>query len=204
MHLKLIIVLLFLFTNFITKANDTTIVNSNALVVQKIIPKIATKKSAIIPGWGQAYNKEYWKIPIVYGALSIPTITFFYNNTWYKRTKTAYELLFKASNPTTATKQDTTNLQNIYPVLQGLSLGSLQTYRNAFRRDRDFSALWFLIIWGLNVVDATVFAHLKAFDVSNDLSLQIKPTINPINNSKGFSIAMNIKPKEKKLIEVKF
>ena len=176
---RIIISLLFVIGTFAASANavDTTIADNLSLqketlpVITKHNPRTATRRSAIIPGWGQAYNKEYWKIPIVYGALSIPTITFFYNNTWYNRTKSAYNLVYKASDPLTATKQDTLNLQNVYPVLQGFSLGSLQTFRNAFRKDRDFSALWFLIVWGLNVVDATVFGHLKEFDVSDDLSL---------------------------------
>ncbi len=45
--------------------------------IAKHIPRIATKRSALIPGWGQAYNKEYWKIPIVYGVIAIPTVLFF-------------------------------------------------------------------------------------------------------------------------------
>src|SRR3954451_6598789 len=56
-------------------------------------PSKATIRSAIIPGWGQAYNHEYWKIPIVYGALAIPTSLFIYNNKWYQETKDAYEIL---------------------------------------------------------------------------------------------------------------
>jgi hypothetical protein len=208
---RIIISFLFVIGTFAASANavDTTIADNLSLqketlpVITKHNPRTATRRSAIIPGWGQAYNKEYWKIPIVYGALSIPTITFFYNNTWYNRTKSAYDLVYKAADPLTATKQDTLNLQNVYPVLQGFSLGSLQTFRNAFRKDRDFSALWFLIVWGLNVVDATVFGHLKEFDVSDDLSLNIHPSINPINNSKGLSLSLSMRTKEKKLINVK-
>lgn len=163
-------------------------------------PRIATKRSAIIPGWGQAYNKEYWKIPIVYGAIAIPTVTFFYNNTWYKRTKTAYDLTFKAQDTPRANNQDTANLANINPKLQGLRLGSLQTYRNSFRKDRDFSLLWFLILWGLNVVDATVFGHLKGFDVSDNLSMKIKPTINPLTKSNGVGLVFNLKKPTQKII----
>ena len=154
-------------------------------------PKVATRRSAILPGWGQAYNKEYWKIPIVYCALSIPTITFIYNNNWYNRTKSAYQLLYKSSQPN-ATHLDTLNLAKIHPKLQGLSLSSLQKFRNAFRQDRDYSVLWFVVVWGLNVVDATVFGHLKEFNVSDNLSMQIKPSINPINQAKGLSLVFNI------------
>jgi len=114
-------------------------------------PRKATLRSAIIPGLGQAYNHEYWKIPIVYGALSIPAATFVYNNNWYQRTKQAYNIL--VNNPADTNK--------INPKLKGLSVESLQYYRNTFRKDRDYSVVFFLFAWGLNVVDATVFGHLK-------------------------------------------
>lgn len=156
-------------------------------------PRLATKRSAILPGWGQAYNKEYWKIPIVYGALSIPTVTFFYNNTWYKRTRTAYDLLYKATL-STATIQDTLNYNNLVNAkLKGLSLGSLQTFRNSFRKDRDYSVLWFVIVWGLNVADATVFGHLKQFDVTDDLSMRVEPSLNPITNTKFVGLYFSFK-----------
>lgn len=185
---------------------DTTIQNrldSPIIVKPKHNHRLATKRSAIIPGWGQAYNKEYWKIPLVYGALAIPTVTFFYNNTWYKRTRTAYDLLAKASEPN-ATPDDIANYNNnVNEKLKGFSLGSLQTFRNSFRKDRDYSVLWFVVVWGLNVVDATVFGHLKDFDVSDNLSMQINPSINPINNSKGFSLVFNLKKSSPRMIQTK-
>lgn len=168
-------------------------IDTTKILKPKHNPRLATKRSAILPGWGQAYNKEYWKIPIVYGALSIPTVTFFYNNTWYKRTKTAYDLLYKASIPQ-ATQQDTLNYNNlVHEKLKGLSLGSLQTFRNSFRKDRDYSVLWFIIVWGLNVADATVFGHLKQFDVTDDLSMKIEPSVNPINHTKGIGLYFSFK-----------
>jgi hypothetical protein len=181
----------------IAPASDTGII-----IKPKHNHRLATKRSAIIPGWGQAYNKEYWKIPLVYGALAIPTVTFVYNNTWYKRTKDAYDLLYKASD-VGATSADTANLKNIHEKLQGFSLSSLQTFRNSFRKDRDYSVLWFVIVWGLNVVDATVFGHLKDFDVSDNLSMHINPSINPINNSKGFSLVLNLKTPTQRVINTR-
>lgn len=162
------------------------------------IPKIATRR-ALLPGWGQAYNKQYWKIPVVYGVLSIPVITFVYNNNMYKKTRFAYEALFKAQAPT----RDSSDYRLIDPQLQGLSITSVQSYRNAFRRDRDYSILWFVIAYGLQIADATVFAHLKHFDVSNDLSMQVSPTFNPVTRSPGFGLVMNIKPPNKKTVNIR-
>ncbi len=155
--------------------------------VAKHIPRIATRRSALIPGWGQAYNKEYWKIPIVYGIIAIPTVLYFYNNSYYKKTKFAFEARFKEAN------KDSSDVPFIDDQLKNLSITSLQSYRNAFRRDRDYSILYFLLAWGLQVADATVFAHLKQFDVSDDLSMNITPTFNPYTRTPGLGLTLNLK-----------
>ncbi len=181
-------------TNSVSKDNT-----KKATDPKKHIPRIATRRSALIPGWGQAYNKQYWKIPIVYGVLAIPAVAYSYNNSMYKKTKFAYEALFKAQQPTL----DSSDLRNIDPQLRGLSISSVQSYRNAFRRDRDYSILWFVLAWGLQVADATVFAHLKQFDVSDDLTMQISPTFNPQTRTPGFGLVMGIKNPDKKPRQVR-
>lgn len=150
-------------------------------------PKLATKYSAMLPGLGQAYNKQYWKIPIIYGVLAIPVSTFIYNNDLYNKTKFGYTALIKQKNG------DASDVSKIDPTLKGLSIGSMQSYRNIFRRDRDYSILWFFIAWGVNVVDATVSGHLKEFDVSNNLSLRIEPTIQSQLRQTGISLQFNLK-----------
>ncbi|MEO8711805.1 MAG: DUF5683 domain-containing protein [Parafilimonas sp.] len=161
--------------------------------VKKHDPHKATIHSAIIPGWGQAYNREYWKIPIVYGALAVPGSLFIYNNNWYQRTKDAYNILVNGGDSS-----------KIYPDLKGVSAESLQYYRNAFRKNRDYSVLFFLLVWGLNVVDATVFGQLKDFDVSNDLSMHIQPDFNINTKTPSLSVALNFKTKEVKTLPTSF
>src|SRR5437867_4055391 len=73
--------------------SDSLPVTKDSLAKKKHNPHKATLYSAILPGWGQAYNREYWKIPIVYGALAVPAVTFLYNNKWYKKTRDAYEIV---------------------------------------------------------------------------------------------------------------
>lgn len=158
-------------------------------------PRIATRRSAMIPGWGQAYNKEYWKIPLVYGLLAIPTAAYFYNNNYYKKTKFAYEAKIKAA------AGDSSDYAAIDPELINLSTGSLQNYRNSFRRDRDYSILWFVLAWGLQVVDATVFAHLKQFNVSRDLSMQIHPQVNPVTRTPAFTLAFQLRDEKRKTVD---
>ena len=164
---------------------DTTTVNKT-----KHNPRLATKRSLILPGWGQAYNKEYWKIPIVYGALSIPAVTFFYNNSVYKEAKFAYEARFKA---TVAGGKDSTDFKNLEPKYQKADANAIQSLRNAARRDRDYSVFWFLVVWGLNIADATVFGHLKDFDVSNNLALNIKPDFNVATKTPAISFTLKLK-----------
>lgn len=153
-------------------------------------PGKATLRSLILPGWGQAYNREYWKIPIVYGVLGTIAGIFIYNDTWYKKTKRAFEI--RVAN-------DTPSFHLIDARIEPLSAQSLQLYRNSFRRNRDYSALYFIIAWGLNVADATVFGHLKDFSVSDDLSLQVHPVLKT-NGNAGLSLVLGFKPSSKNLL----
>ena len=178
---------------------DSTLVKSDTVVKLKFRPQVATRRAAILPGWGQATNKEYWKIPLVYGVLAIPGALYFYNDSWYNKTKYAYEAKFKAQAPTL----DSSGLAGIDPQLKNLGIASLQSYRNTFRRDRDYSILYFILAWGLQVADATVFAHLKQFDVSDDLSLQVKPQFNPNTRTPGLGLVFNFKEPSKKILITK-
>ncbi len=175
------------------KAAKTT---DSVQVKLKHDPRKATFRSAVVPGWGQAYNREYWKIPIVYGVLAIPASLYIYNNNYYKKTKFAYSAVYAA---TVQTPADNSLLLRIDPKVldkktgQPLNLATYQSYRNTFKRNKDYCILWFFIAWGLNVADATVFGHLKDFDVSDDLSMQLQPTYIPETKSSGFSMVFNLR-----------
>ena len=163
----------------------------NAAVVMKPhSPRSAAIRSAILPGLGQIYNKKYWKLPIVYGAMGATAGIFFYNLSNYRDTRFAYSAKYKASLP--LPQRDSTDYYKIKPELLPLSLESLRSYRNQFRRDVDYWALFFILAWALNVVDATVDAHLKTFDVSPDLSLQLKPGRSEMAGTNGLSLVLHI------------
>lgn len=161
-------------------------------------PRTAAIRSAILPGLGQIYNKKYWKLPIVYAAIGISGGVFIFNLSSYKSTRFAYQAKYKAAQPG-ATAADSVDFFNIKSPLERYSLETLRYYRDSYRRDIDYSVLVFVILWGLNVVDATVDAHLKAFDVSPDLSLKIKPGHSQMAGTNGvsliLSIGKNINPK---------
>ncbi len=151
-------------------------------------PKKAALRSAILPGWGQVYNKKYWKVPIVYGALGVCGGVFFYNMGNYKDTRFAYKVKYNMRVYHT----DSTLYNQIKNELKPIDEESLRSYRNQFRRDLDYTAIFFLVFWGLNVVDAAVDAHLKSFDVSPDLSLQIKPGYSDLAQTTGISLVLKI------------
>lgn len=162
---------------------DTTVKNFFPLKdtsAKKHSPKKAVFKSAVLPGWGQAYNKKYWKIPIVYGALGTTAAVFFYNLQTYKELKQAYIYVSDTIGANDAL---------IKPRYRALSPESIRIYRNSFRQNVDYSVLFFVIFWGLNVADAAVDAHLKAFDISDDISLKLKPSLH--TNFAGVSLAFS-------------
>ena len=172
----------------------------DSLIKAQHSPRKAAVRSAIIPGWGQAYNNKIWKIPIIYAALGITGYIFVDNLQTYKDLKFAYSAKYKASLPpydSTSTYpgpyQDSTDYSKINPRYVPISQEALKQGRDQFRRYVDYAAVFFIIFWGLNVVDAVVDAHLKAFDISPDLSLKIKPSYNPIANTAGICLVLRFR-----------
>lgn len=151
-------------------------------------PKIAATRSALLPGLGQIYNKKYWKLPFVYGALGTTAFVFNYNKKNYKDLRQAYLGKYNLR-----VFKDSTDYLKSKPNLRPLSEESLRYQRDQFRRNMDYSVLVFAILWGLNVMDAAVDAHLKSFDVSPDLSLELKPGHSEMAGTNGISLVLNIR-----------
>jgi len=162
-------------------------------------PRVAALRSALIPGWGQIYNRKYWKLPIIYGALGISGAVFVYNLNTYRDVRFAYKAKYEASQPRrdpitgAPLPADSTNYQKIRPDLKGIDMNALRSYRDEFRQNIDYSVLVFILLWGLNVVDATVDAHLKAFDVSPELSLKLKIGPSQLARTNGVSLVLAFK-----------
>lgn len=167
---------------------EKTVLELDTTAKEKFDPRKATIRSALIPGWGQAYNKKYWKIPIIYGALGVSAGVFIFNLDTYKELRQA--VIWKSD---TIPANDTL----ISPELSQLSASDLRYYRDAYRQNIDYSVLAFLVLWGLNVVDATVDAHLKAFNVSPDISLKVKPSYHYWTSSAGLSLTFTFNYRKK-------
>ena len=153
--------------------------------VKKYDPSIAIRRSAMLPGWGQFTNKKYWKIPLVYAGVGIPAYLFTRNLKQYKDAKNAFTL---------ATDGDVSNDDQIKEPYYSVRSqpDRIRVFRNSVRQNVDYSVLFFIIFWGLNVADAAVDANLKTFDVSDELSLQLKPGFSPLANTNGLSLVLNI------------
>jgi hypothetical protein len=145
-------------------------------------PTRALLFSAVLPGLGQAYNNKYWKIPIIYTAIGGVGYSFSFFNRQYNKYLDGLEELLKH-------EKDTSVILTIFDEDTDKDL-VIQLKEN-YRRNRDLSALAFLAVYGLNIIDATVDAHLSNFDISDDLSLNIKPDIfrsKSINNRNYFCL----------------
>lgn len=157
----LITVLFFGFV-YACPAQETNL-SGDSTFYKKHNPKTATLYSALLPGLGQAYNRKYWKIPLVYGAGGAMVYYLRYNQVRYTQFRDAY---------------NAGNTQSVYHI-EGYTVtyNQLLKGREAFRRYRDISIAGILAIYFLNIVDAMVDAYFVEFDVSDDLTLQIKPAI---------------------------
>lgn len=153
-------------------------------------PRKAIIRSAILPGWGQIYNKKYWKLPLVYGALGTTAYVFIDNISTYRELRFAYRARFEA---TPQGGGDSTNFRKLASRYTVIPMESIRNGRDQFRRYIDYSVLFFVFFWGLNVVDAAVDGHLKSFDVSPELSLRIKPGYSEMAGTKGISIVLAFK-----------
>lgn len=171
-------------TNFIFSA-DSTIISKNTNNLKQNNPKVATLLS-IFPGAGQAYNKQYWKIPIFYGALGYATYNFGLKNKQYNKYLNALQAKLNFEEDSIA-----------YPLpifsedISTLTTSQLTQAKDKYRRSRDLSAVIFLAIYAFNIIDANVYAHLSDFDISEDLSISIKPEVIPIYAIKRNTIGVS-------------
>lgn len=124
---------------------------------------------AIIPGGGQVYNKKYWKIPIVWGALA--GMGYLFVNDYQQYSKYRLEYLNREQNARSG-------IQPYFDAsTRSLSTSSVQSYRDQSLSNAEFSGFGLFLVYALQGVDAFVDAHLATFDMSDDLSVRLKPSM---------------------------
>lgn len=127
--------------------------------------KKATTLSTICPGAGQIYNKSYWKVPIVLGGIATMGYVINFNNRGLERFKLAYDLV-------------TDGDPNTIDEFNGrYTADYLKKLRDNYRRNRDLCIIITAGLYLLNIIDAHVDAHMKEYDISDDLSMNLEPTM---------------------------
>lgn len=130
-------------------------------------PKKALLMALIVPGGGQIYNEKVWKVPLIYGGILTSIYFFEFNNRRYQQFLVALDIV---RNPTPGVSNPFPNL-NQDGIIRNV---------NFWRRNRDSMFLVFAGIYALGAVDAFVDAHLSGFDISDDLSFSIEPSVEPM------------------------
>lgn len=146
-------------------------------------PKKAAIMSALLPGLGQAYNKKYWKIPVIYAGFAGLIYSLNYNQTKYIKYRDAYK--YRIDN-------DPATIDNYVGIYRDNDLFTLQ---KAYNRYRDLSVIGTTLLYLLNIIDASVDAHMFTFDVGDNLSFNIHPTLINTANIYQYNtgISLNIK-----------
>ncbi len=168
--------------------------------IRRIIPKKATLRSLMLPGLGQAYNRQYYKIPFIYAGFGVMGYLFFRYRGLAKEAETGYRRLLYGDKIGEAYSRVYPNdvlgatvfvpaqYQKVEQVTIGINPFSdnkvvFRTAANAknaydtFRRYRDLNLLLSAVLWAVNIVEANVAAHLKTFDLTDDISMRVDPNV---------------------------
>lgn len=152
------------------------------LPLRRLPVKKATTLATIFPGAGQVYNKSYWKLPFVVGGLATTIYTIDWNNRGYKRFKKAYSDRSAYDKALEEHQKDPEHHPDP-PVAKGefgtkYSAEFLKNLKDNYRRNRDLCIIITAGLYVLQIIDAHVDAHLKSYDISDDLSVEFTPAVN--------------------------
>jgi hypothetical protein len=146
-----------------------------------LAPSRAAFYSAVLPGLGQAYNKKYWKIPIIYAGMATGIYFYIQNDKDYDRFRNAYKRRLAGFT------DDEFYGDGVNPIISNDRLIDAQ---KSAQRNKDLSLVVTVVFYLVNIIDANVDAHLKQFNVTEDLSLEPTIEINsiPIETNYGMSL----------------
>jgi len=150
-------------------------------------PSRASFLSAALPGLGQFYNRKYWKVPLAWAAVGTGVFVYQFNQTEYLRYRTAFKL--RSAGFSTDEFYDV-NLDGIGPDVSDRALEEAQKKAQS---QRDSSLLIAIGLYLLNVLDASVDAHLKPFNMNEDLNVSIQPILRQHPVQMGAEIGLNLK-----------
>ena len=133
----------------------------------------------MLPGLGQAYNKKYWKIPIIYVALGAGTYFYLNNDKEYKRYREAYKRRLAGFEDD--------------EFFGSVTDDGLREAQKTLRRNKELSLLVTIGLYALNIIDANVDAHLLQYNVDDNLSLKPHYKLNEFDNSSDLGLTLNFK-----------
>lgn len=142
------------------------------------IPSLAVKRSLIIPGWGQVYNRKYWKLPIIYGGLGLLATAVIFNQTNYNEFTALAKIVRtgKVPLPGETLYPSYIKYKADYDLYAGQSYDFFANASNSYQRNRDLSILGILGLWGLQTIDAYIDAKfINSFTVDSNLSFKVTP-----------------------------
>lgn len=155
-------------------------------------PAKAALLSAVIPGAGQVYNKSYWKVPLIYATGAVIGYFLVDNNNKYQDFRNSLILRNRDSSDVYVNNP----IYGVFNPANGVQTQrgteNLRFSRDFYRRNRDLTIMIAVVAYGLNIAEAYVHAHLKEFDISEDLSLRIQPDFLPLRGS-SYSMAPGVK-----------
>lgn len=157
--------------------------------INPLSPAKAAFYSAILPGLGQAYNKKYWKIPIVYGAIGTGVYFYINNNNEYNRYRDAYKSRLAGFQTDEFYFDSQGNkLSNPLVTTEGLERG-----QKFYRKNKEVSLLFILGAYALNIIWANVTAHLLQYNVDENLSLTPHYNTKEIDPISNVGLTLNFK-----------
>ena len=197
----LLVYLLFSILGFAQVQKDSTVNTTidelkldKAIITKREIDPLRPSKaafySAILPGLGQAYNKKYWKIPIVVGAIATGIVVHDFNNKQYKRYRDAFKRRLAGFTDDEFYGVDANGNPANIPIISDDALIRAQ---RQFRRNRDIATLITIGIYVLNIIDANVDAHLLQFNVDENLVMRPHFQYNPMEDSSDLGVTVNFK-----------
>ena len=149
-----------------------------------LAPSRAAFYSAVLPGLGQAYNKKYWKIPIVYAAIGTGIYFYLDNDKVYQRYRDAYKSRLAGHT------DDEFYGDGVTPKVSSEGLIRAQ---NTLRRNKELSLLITFGLYALNIIDANVDAHLLQYNLDENLALKPHFKYNEQENSTNLGVTLNFK-----------
>ncbi len=153
---------------------------------KRSIPRTVLLRSLVLPGWGQATNKQYWVVPIVYAAAAGGVYTIWWNNNKYK--------FYKSYLAQIVIDKKTEVFIPINGELRGPFVKTqIEPAVKAYRRQRDLSWIGLAVGWTLQAIQANVSAHLKGFDMTEDISMKFEPALesSSFGTSAGVKLRLN-------------